>query len=86
MQECMVAISFRGCTKAEAKAKFEAAGIALFEDAEIVAKDDMIVLKKYVFDDHPENFIGFLFDQLGVWDFSFTGWKLHAWEARFGPV
>lgn len=86
MTQCMVAISFRGRAKADVKAHFEAAGILLYEDDEIAATENMIVLKKYVFEDHPKDYIGFLFEQLGVWDFSFTGWKLHAWEERFGPV
>lgn len=80
----MVAIPFRGAKKADVIAAFEKAGIPLYEIAE--PKEDMIILKKFVFDDWPEGQIEFVFKKLGVWDFSFTAWRLWAWEEKFGAV
>lgn len=80
----MVCISFRGIEKEKVVAHFEKAGVPLYEIPD--PRPDMIVLKKYVFDDHPKGHLEFLFKQLGIWDYSWTGWRMHAWEEMNGPV
>lgn len=80
----MVCLCFRGRDKADVVAHFEKAGVPLYEIPD--PEPDMIVLKKYVFEDHPEGHLKFLLKQLGIWDYSWTGWRMEAWVENNGPV
>lgn len=92
---CMVATTFREenaidlvALKAKVVAHFESYDIPIYQTPWLDQPEHvgMIVLKKYVFGDHPDNYIEWVFKKIGIWDFSYTGWRLEVWEKNNGKV